>query len=208
MGRETKRRLHSSPDSSIPTELPSNENAYALQRTAPAVTLAASTAAFPPTMQPARQPPPSLSLGSILTLDAPIPPVPSGSPILAKDGSPLRISSEKEQHEALWQLSLMNQVWRMIVLIFLAIVFFIARRRTGLIGFRWLLCAATGLLATALLSMLGYGGMADWAGLQAFIIANKMRIGIDWLLYALGLAGIISLLRSARRPAHGTDTLS
>ena len=38
---------------------------HALQRTAPAVTLAASTAAFPPTMQPARQPPPSLSLGSL-----------------------------------------------------------------------------------------------------------------------------------------------
>ena len=38
---------------------------HALQRTAPAVTLAASAAAFPPTMQPARQPPPSLSLGSL-----------------------------------------------------------------------------------------------------------------------------------------------
>jgi hypothetical protein len=38
---------------------------HALQRTAPAVTLAASTAAFPPTVQPARQPPPSLSLGSL-----------------------------------------------------------------------------------------------------------------------------------------------
>ena len=38
---------------------------HALQRTAPAVTLAASAAAFPPTKQPARQPPPSLSLGSL-----------------------------------------------------------------------------------------------------------------------------------------------
>ena len=38
---------------------------HALQRTAPAVTLAASAAALPPTMQPARQPPPSLSLGSL-----------------------------------------------------------------------------------------------------------------------------------------------
>ena len=38
---------------------------HALQRTAPAVTLAASAAAFPPTVQPARQPPPSLSLGSL-----------------------------------------------------------------------------------------------------------------------------------------------
>ena len=38
---------------------------HALQRTAPAVTLAASAAAFPPAMQPARQPPPSLSLGSL-----------------------------------------------------------------------------------------------------------------------------------------------
>ena len=37
----------------------------ALQRTAPALTLAASTPAFPPTMQPARQPPQSLSLGSL-----------------------------------------------------------------------------------------------------------------------------------------------
>ena len=36
----------------------------ALQRTAPAGTLAASAAALPPTMQPARQPPQSLSLGS------------------------------------------------------------------------------------------------------------------------------------------------
>ena len=34
---------------------------HALQRTATVVTLAASAAAFPPTMQPARQPPPSLS---------------------------------------------------------------------------------------------------------------------------------------------------
>ena len=38
---------------------------HALQRTATAVTLAASAAAFPPTVQPARQPPPSLSLGSL-----------------------------------------------------------------------------------------------------------------------------------------------
>ena len=38
---------------------------HALQRTAPAVTLAASAAAFPPAVQPARQPPPSLSLGSL-----------------------------------------------------------------------------------------------------------------------------------------------
>ena len=38
---------------------------HALQRTAPAVTLAASAAALPPTVQPARQPPPSLSLGSL-----------------------------------------------------------------------------------------------------------------------------------------------
>ena len=38
---------------------------YALQRTAPAVTLAAHSAtAFPPAAQPARQPPQSLSLGS------------------------------------------------------------------------------------------------------------------------------------------------
>ncbi len=35
----------------------------ALQRTAPAVTLAASATALPPTVQPARQPPQSLSLG-------------------------------------------------------------------------------------------------------------------------------------------------
>ena len=38
---------------------------HALQRTAPAVTLAASAAALPPTVQPARQPPPSLSLRSL-----------------------------------------------------------------------------------------------------------------------------------------------
>jgi gluconokinase len=38
----------------------------ALQRTAPAVTLAASAAAFPPAVQPARQPPPPLSLGSLI----------------------------------------------------------------------------------------------------------------------------------------------
>jgi hypothetical protein len=38
---------------------------HALQRTAPRVTLAASAAAFPPAVQPARQPPPSLSLGSL-----------------------------------------------------------------------------------------------------------------------------------------------
>ncbi len=38
---------------------------HALQRTAPAVTLAASAAALPPAMQPARQPPQSLSLGSL-----------------------------------------------------------------------------------------------------------------------------------------------
>lgn len=37
----------------------------ALQRTAPAVTLAASGLRLSPTMQPARQPPPSLSLGSL-----------------------------------------------------------------------------------------------------------------------------------------------
>ena len=44
--------------------MPATPN-HALQRTAPAVTLAASAAAFPPAMQPARQPPPSLSLGSL-----------------------------------------------------------------------------------------------------------------------------------------------
>jgi len=38
---------------------------HALQRTAPAVTLAASAAAFPPAMQPARQPPQSPRLGSL-----------------------------------------------------------------------------------------------------------------------------------------------
>jgi hypothetical protein len=37
---------------------------HTLQRTAPAVTLAASGLRLSPTMQPARQPPPSLSLGS------------------------------------------------------------------------------------------------------------------------------------------------
>ena len=38
---------------------------HALQRTATAVTARASTAAFPPTMHGPRQPPPSLSLGSL-----------------------------------------------------------------------------------------------------------------------------------------------
>jgi len=38
---------------------------HALQRTAPAITLAASAAALPPTVQPARQPPPPLSLRSL-----------------------------------------------------------------------------------------------------------------------------------------------
>ena len=38
---------------------------HALQRTAPAVTARASTAAFPPAMHGPRQPPPSLSLGSL-----------------------------------------------------------------------------------------------------------------------------------------------
>ena len=38
---------------------------HALQRTAPAVTARASAAAFPPTMHGPRQPPPSLSLGSL-----------------------------------------------------------------------------------------------------------------------------------------------
>ena len=38
---------------------------HALQRTAPAVTLAASCLRLSPAMQPARQPPPSLSLGSL-----------------------------------------------------------------------------------------------------------------------------------------------
>ena len=38
---------------------------HALQRTAPAVTLAASGLRLSPTVQPARQPPPSLSLGSL-----------------------------------------------------------------------------------------------------------------------------------------------
>ncbi len=38
---------------------------HALQRTAPAVTLAASGLRLAPTMQPARQPPQSLSLGSL-----------------------------------------------------------------------------------------------------------------------------------------------
>ena len=38
---------------------------HALQRTAPAVTLAASCLCLSPTVQPARQPPPSLSLGSL-----------------------------------------------------------------------------------------------------------------------------------------------
>ena len=45
------------------TEQPSPNQA--LQRTAPAVTLAASAAALPPTAQPSRPPPPSLSLGSL-----------------------------------------------------------------------------------------------------------------------------------------------
>ena len=38
---------------------------HALQRTAPAVTLAASCLRLSPTAQPSRQPPPSLSLGSL-----------------------------------------------------------------------------------------------------------------------------------------------
>jgi hypothetical protein len=38
---------------------------HALQRTATAVTARASAAAFPPTMHGPRQPPPSLSLGSL-----------------------------------------------------------------------------------------------------------------------------------------------
>jgi len=38
---------------------------HALQRTATAVTSRASAAAFPPAMHGARQPPPSLSLGSL-----------------------------------------------------------------------------------------------------------------------------------------------
>ena len=38
---------------------------HALQRTAPAVTARASTATFPPAMHGPRQPPPSLSLGSL-----------------------------------------------------------------------------------------------------------------------------------------------
>ena len=38
---------------------------HALQRTATAVTARASTAAFPPAMHGPRQPPPSLSLGSL-----------------------------------------------------------------------------------------------------------------------------------------------
>ena len=38
---------------------------HALQRTAPGVTVAASTAAFPPAMQLPRRPPQSLSLGSL-----------------------------------------------------------------------------------------------------------------------------------------------
>jgi hypothetical protein len=38
---------------------------HALQRTAPAVTLAASSLRLSPTAQPSRQPPPSLSLGSL-----------------------------------------------------------------------------------------------------------------------------------------------
>ena len=37
---------------------------HALQRTAPAVTLAAPGLRLSPTVQPARQPPPSLSFGS------------------------------------------------------------------------------------------------------------------------------------------------
>jgi hypothetical protein len=39
---------------------------YALPRTATAVTARASAAAFPPAMHEPRQPPPSLSLGSLL----------------------------------------------------------------------------------------------------------------------------------------------
>ena len=38
---------------------------HALQRTATAATARASAAAFPPTMHGPRQPPPSLSLGSL-----------------------------------------------------------------------------------------------------------------------------------------------
>ena len=46
---------------SNPTATPN----HALQRTAPCVTAPASAAAFPPTVQVPRRPPPSLSLGSL-----------------------------------------------------------------------------------------------------------------------------------------------
>ena len=52
---------------------------HALQRTAPAVTARASTAAFPPAMHGPRQPPPSLSLGS-LGVAARIPRMKSNTP--------------------------------------------------------------------------------------------------------------------------------
>ena len=62
--RVSSRARASRPLVHVSTESERTPN-HALQRTAPAVTLAASGLRLSPTMQPARQPPPSLSLGSL-----------------------------------------------------------------------------------------------------------------------------------------------
>ena len=100
----------------------------------------------------------------------------------------------------LWQMALRNSLGLLVLSSLMTVVFHIAHRQTSLLGFRLLFVCAAGQLAVHVIGFF----IVTWVAMN-FSPASVSKVSIaqtalNYALYAVGLAGVISLLRSRRRP--------